>query len=125
MKLTIQTSTKSHCGTCNGYLDLVFEDNLRKKRPMILSICWACKRVFIAGQGEVPRCDKQEPDYPTNVVECLAQAESFIGTETTHMFMDDVTVGSEQHRLDWLRKVRTILKDNGIQPENLSGRWHT
>lgn len=52
---TIQTTEKSHCGQCNGPLDLLIEDNLNKKNLFIFYICWPCKRVVQAGFGDVPR----------------------------------------------------------------------
>ncbi len=52
---TIQTTTKSHCGNCHTYLDLLCEDNLNKKTPTMFYICWRCKRVYEVGAGEVPR----------------------------------------------------------------------
>ncbi len=60
--------------------------------------------------------------FEAEALERLREAESFIGSEVTEMFMDEV---QPSYRLDWLRSVRQILKDNGIEPENLSGKWHT
>jgi predicted Zn-dependent peptidase len=55
-------------------------------------------------------------------LERLREAESLIGTETTHMFLDDV---NPEHRLMWLRLVRSLLRQCNIPVENLSGRWRT
>lgn len=55
------------------------------------------------------------------VLEQLRAAESLIGTPTTEMFMDQFP----EHRLKWLRETRALLELNGIEPENLDGRWHT
>ena len=51
---TIQTTTKSHCGHCMGYLDLLCEDYPAPGSPMFY-ICWTCKKVLQAGEGEVRR----------------------------------------------------------------------
>jgi hypothetical protein len=56
------------------------------------------------------------------VLERLREAESFVGSPVTEMFMDNV---NPEFRLVWLRSVRDLLKENGIEPENLSGRWRT
>jgi hypothetical protein len=56
------------------------------------------------------------------VLNKLREAESLIGTETTKMFMDII---NPEHRLGWLRETRALLKQNSIEPENLSGEWHT
>jgi hypothetical protein len=55
-------------------------------------------------------------------LERLREAESFVGSPVTVMFMDEV---SPEHRKQWLDSVRRILVANGIEPENLEGRWHT
>jgi len=55
-------------------------------------------------------------------LERLREAESFIGAPINSLFMDNLT---GDPRREWLRSVREILKVNGIEPENLSGRWHT
>lgn len=52
----------------------------------------------------------------------LMEVESMMGTETTTMFMDVV---DPEQRLRWLRILRGFLRENGVEPENLSGRWHT
>ncbi len=54
-KFTIQTTEKSHCGICNGYLDLLCENSLTKVHLVMFWICWPCKRVTEVGVGEVPR----------------------------------------------------------------------
>lgn len=55
-------------------------------------------------------------------LERLREAESFIGSPVNDLFMDNMT-GNPRQR--WLDSVRRILKANGIEPENLGGRWHT
>jgi len=55
-------------------------------------------------------------------LERLREAESFVGSPVTEMFMDDV---NPEYRQKWLASVRKILQTNGIEPENLCGRWHT
>lgn len=53
-------------------------------------------------------------------LERLREAESFIGspaTETIPLF--------REARLTWLKSVRVILRNNNVEPENLSGPWHT
>lgn len=51
---TIQTTTKSHCGQCDRYLDLLCRDQPTKRSPMFY-ICWHCQRIFVAGVGQVKR----------------------------------------------------------------------
>jgi len=58
----------------------------------------------------------------SEALERLREAESFVGSPVTEMFMDDV---NPEYRQKWLASVRKILQTNGIKPENLSGRWHT
>jgi hypothetical protein len=55
-------------------------------------------------------------------LERLREAESFIGSPVNELFMDRL---NPQHRRDWLKSVRAILTDNGIEPENLDGEWRT
>lgn len=55
-------------------------------------------------------------------LERLREAESFIGSPVNDLFGDDF---SHDPRGTWLRSVREILVANGIEPENLAGRWHT
>jgi hypothetical protein len=74
---------------------------------------------------------EKEKDMPKKVakrevefiaaLERLREAESLIGTETTTMLMDNFP----EHRLMWLRLTRALLRQCGIQPENLGGRWQT
>jgi hypothetical protein len=59
---------------------------------------------------------------PVEALERLREAESFIGSQTTRLFLDDA---NPRFRLGWLRSVRAILKANDIEPENLEGLWHT
>ncbi len=56
-----------------------------------------------------------------HALDLLRAAESFVGSPVTEMFMDNFP----EHRLMWLRETRAVLKLNGIEPENLSGEWHT
>jgi predicted Zn-dependent peptidase len=55
-------------------------------------------------------------------LERLREAESFVGSEMTQMFLDNM---NPEHRLGWLRLVRSLLRQCNIPVENLSGRWHT
>jgi len=55
-------------------------------------------------------------------LERLSEAESFIGSPSTEMFMDNL---DGEPRKKWLASVRKILTANGIKPENLSGPWRT
>lgn len=55
-RFTIQTSTKSHCGECDGYLDLLCKDN-PSLHSLMFWICWHCKRVTQVGVGPVERED--------------------------------------------------------------------
>jgi hypothetical protein len=64
-KFTIQTTTKSHCGTCHGYLDLLCEASLTKKHLTMFFICWPCKRVLQVGIGDVPREESVPTERPT------------------------------------------------------------
>jgi hypothetical protein len=52
----------------------------------------------------------------------LSEAESFIGSPINTLFGDDFHANPRQR---WLDSVRKILTANGIEPENLDGRWHT
>jgi hypothetical protein len=63
---------------------------------------------------------KREPEFIA-ALERLREAESLIGSETTVMLMDNFP----EHRLMWLRLTRSLLRQCGIEPENLAGRWHT
>lgn len=56
-----------------------------------------------------------------NLLEALREAESMIGTETTEMVMDSFP----EHRRAWLAKVRNLLAENGVEPENLSCTWRS
>jgi hypothetical protein len=55
-------------------------------------------------------------------LERLREAESFIGSPINELFMDRM---SNNPRQGWLNSVREILKANGIEPENLDGRWQS
>jgi hypothetical protein len=55
-------------------------------------------------------------------LERLREAESFIGSPVNELFMDNLT---DKPRQRWLDSVRQILRANGIEPENLGGRWQT
>lgn len=60
--------------------------------------------------------------FQEDLLERLREAESLIGSPTTMMFIDKI---DPEHRLQWLRSVRTLLTKHQIEPENLPGRWHT
>ena len=55
-------------------------------------------------------------------LERLREAESFVGSPVTRMFLDDV---APENRLRWLQGVREVLRANNVEVENLPGRWHT
>ena len=55
----ISTSSKSHCGRCDGYLDMLTSDNdlsPSNTNPWFW-ICWKCHRVCLVGveDGDVRR----------------------------------------------------------------------
>src|SRR5689334_5567649 len=64
--------------------------------------------------------DDQPPT--DDALERLREAESFVGAPINELFMDNLTGNPRQK---WLDSVRRILLANGIEPENLDGRWHT
>jgi hypothetical protein len=55
-------------------------------------------------------------------LERLREAESFVGTEMSELFGDEMAPSGRQK---WLDSVRHILLANKVPIENLSGRWHT
>ena len=73
------------------------------------SVCWY-------GEGNMEEVSMKE------LLEKLREAESIMGSPTTEMFMDRA---APEHRLNWLRSARKLLESNGVEPENLPGRWHT
>ena len=68
----------------------------------------------------MPKTEKRSAEFIA-ALERLREAESMIGSEATQMFMDE----HPEHRLSWLSLTRSLLRQCGVKPENLSGRWKT
>jgi len=57
-------------------------------------------------------------------LERLREAESIFGSTVCHTFLEDLETGTQSRR-EWLKSTRGILTANGVEPENLEGRWRT